>query len=412
MSIFFRVAFAAGFVFPSIVVNPLALAQPPLSDVNSVETVIVLNQAVPIAKLGELLGNHPSRVTTFWHESANGGDTWGGFDTGLMETEESLDAYREFAARAKAGSKRLRVFAFQVEGDLPDSARLGDLTAQRAVIPVDTTVVVRRPWMTGSGPLIIVVGPTSGAFDAGLSSTAAREISPELSPGPKEVWSPEGGTIQAQDLAGAKVIDNSFIWDASALAELAGWAYEHDVKLYKPHAGPFPTGDPADPQEISEIPDDALEGNQRPFCGLWTQNDFWAVRDGWIWSWNYPDEAGPYVDTDWLDPCYMMDFTIGLMFPGPDTLVAGQGYFHQFITTGASHVSESVFSLGFQRNSKEQCDLPDQILPGSDVFCIGVGEDLTGEGSQVMFPESDGLTMPTCIQWFNFSTPGWGYCAS
>lgn len=380
---------------------------------NKFDTVVVLREPTTIPEIESLFGPSDPQITTFWHD--NGDGTWGGFSPVGAHLDQALESYQRVYALDHGGTQPA-IFAVQMEGRSDVYIPMG-LLADRALVPSWTGVALKRPWLSSDQNLITVVE------DAGCNGTVpplpggGSEPSPESGSDPRAPWAPYSGFIDANE-DGDRFIGNALVFDQQALQSLEGFAYEHDYKLYKPHEDTSHFGERCD-KEIGEVPEDALEQDSRPFCGVWTRNDFWAIRGGaswnptapnWSWDWDYPDAAGPYVDTDYLDPCWIMDFTVGLSSPGPSTLEADREYRHSFRTGGAANITESVFSLGFQRNSLESCTWIDRLLPGSDVFCIGVGEN-AGEGTQRMILEGNQAVVPTCIQWFNNEyAAGWNYC--
>lgn len=191
-----------------------------------------------------------------------------------MVLNQASSFYRAGYALGHQGSREPQMFAFRLQGKVAAmalGARLRDLVLSSREVE-SSAVVVALP-EDSEGPRAVVLGrPSAASGSSGLEQAAPVALAAQ---GAKQPWSPIGGTVTGQRVGAPldRQIQHTLIWaDRASIDAFGGDAYEHDFKLYN----------------------DAIVGGRRPVCLPHQQNDFWAVRDGAEWDWNFPAQAGPY----------------------------------------------------------------------------------------------------------------------
>jgi hypothetical protein len=131
-----------------------------------------------------------------------------------------------------------------------------------------------------------------------------------------------------------------------------------------------------------------------PACFGW-QDNFWAQREGILWSTTLPAETSPYFDDyDQSDSCEIQDFTVGMLYPAlasgeGSTYLQPQTLYSITIEAKAGEEDHSSYGLNAQKLSII-CDSPACVnLPGP------LGHP--GDG-QVLIGETVGRT-PECRDW-------------
>lgn len=350
----------------------------------------ILKEPVTLTTLHEWMDSTDRRQQVmFWHSRSE--VRWGGFVGRDISVSEAVSMYQD-DFQALFGDVP-RVFALAVEAgvDVPE-----ELVAQSMDLPTRGFLpIVRRPWAVTKAPLHALRVMNGGSSDPaiGLTGPGADAVAP---------WAPKWGRLLGEIVTPAtnnRRIFNEIVFSDAGLEDLDGFAYEHDVKLVNPEAE-------CNLPDIFGCIDSLLDSSLRPVCNPFSENDFWANRDSFTFDWNYPDAADPYIDTEWVDSCRMMDFTIGLASPSPTNLVADQIYQTSILASGSEDVAASVVKLSFERKSVKTCDsLVDDLLPGSTPWCVGSPSGQPGEETQRMILESDGETLPGCFDWWNGFNP-------
>jgi hypothetical protein len=204
--------------------------------------------------------------------------------------------------------------------------------------------------------------PSPTAEDAPPTSAAIT------SAGGSKDWAPLYGSLLTIDIGGdlPREFQQSLLWeDQASIDAFDADAYEHDLKLYN-------------------------KGNpgflMHPACFGW-QDNFWAQREGILWSTTLPAETSPYFDDlDQSDSCETQDFTVGMLYP---QFLEPQVLYSITIEAKAGEEDHSSYGLNAQKLSII-CDSP---------ACVNLPSPLghPGEG-QVLIGETVG-NAPECRDW-------------
>lgn len=186
-----------------------------------------------------------------------------------------------------------------------------------------------------------------------------------------ERWAPLYGGTYTYETSGkrSRTILQTLMWNRQSDLELfqredLDDAYEHDFKL---------------------INTNNHSNLKNPVCGGENDN-FWAVRDGKVWSVKGANAraAKPYFDTDLADDCTQEDFTIGFIYPRN---LKGRKKYELLVTTKAGKNARSDYALTAQK-LRRQCS-------SATPKCVG----LTERGSSQRLIGNTKGSAPECRRW-------------
>jgi hypothetical protein len=304
------------------------------------------------------------------------GSTRGGFVSSVpLLAKDAIGQYRQgLGARASSSL----IFALRLDGRVERSSiqTLNLSVAAHAVVPASSTVVV-APAALGS-QLIQVLDRQGRARPSGRGPGFAV-----ISPSKK--WMPQSGRVNAYEIPSRMEcflfffncrsiargqVDHEFTWaSADDIAAFGDDAYEHDFKLHN-----------------RDNPSDRS-------CFVWEQgraNAFWLTRNALTWVTTLPAATKPYLDTNALDACSMMDLTVGMQWP---KLVSPSTKYAITVVADRGTASISEATVEGQRITKigPWCDFSE--------WCPIAVNDF-----QLVVQQSDGRT-PGCRDWVKDQQP-------
>lgn len=340
----------------------------------NVDTVFVLDRPVPLKRIASSLGTSSLKVRSLEHT----GDSRGSFFPGSLGWETALEKYRSWwRGAAPRTSDEPRIFSFRIAGPVsPES--LGEIAATIAAVE-------QVPAAEQS-----IAFPIRSSTPTTSDTVPTSSVSEDTSNSDPPSWVPAQGVLEGYESAsGARVIHNTMRWSTQADLQSFGEtaAYEHNLQLFN-----------------YDIPDAGLHGDWT--TTLCPGDDFWAQRsDAMLLDTTYPDQAGPYLDTNFHDPCTVMDMTVGVR--RPQFLTGGVEYQTTIIAEGGPSAQASLFDLASQKPQRN-CDIPlIHVTVLSGAACIGLNLPVLEEASGYfpIIPDAMDCELPGLYPWTKDSLP-------
>jgi len=324
-----RAASVLGTALLLVIAAPSTAGAQTLDEVEP-QTVFELRQPTPLSDVVGPIQETGARPLSFKDQ----GGTTGGYLLGKKTLKRELAIYRELHGKYDSGEPQ--VIEFTLGGTVPTSA-LGALSAeveQRLAIPTDIRASLPNPLSSlsasGSSTSSSDVGNSSTSLGDAPSSSGTASSGDVVAAGKKgdnKAFSPSEGFVDGYNTTNSlpRHMTLELSWASyTALDSFGDRAYEHDFKL----------ANDAAPAKCPDV---------RRYHWAWRVGN--APKDGVAWRTNFPSDSVPFLDTQLLDDCTRMDFTVGVFHPG--ALSAGVKY-RINIDAGAGRLGSETYGLESQ----------------------------------------------------------------